>query len=129
MIRIYREQEQNKDFYALMGRFFASKEIAKEMDQQIYNTAGTDWYIATHRGQVQGFASVTKRNKYGFLDNLWIVPEWRGHGIGTELVETVLDDNPDVIRCIACNPYAIRILEKYGFDEVGKNGKYKRFEH
>ena len=36
---------QNRDFYALMGPHFASLDIAKELERQVYNKPNTGWVV------------------------------------------------------------------------------------
>lgn len=127
MIRIFKSEYQDDKFYALMGRYFASLTIAKELEQQVYNKDNTAWALRMHRNEVLGFVSVFDNGKYYFVDNLYVLPEARSRGIADELIAEIIDlytDKP--IRCIVCNPYALAIFKRYGFVEVGQNGKYKK---
>lgn len=127
MIRVFKSEYQNEDFYAKMGRYFASLDIAKELERQIYNKDNSIWYIATFRNSVMGFAALFDNGKYYFLDNLYVLPECRGKGVAKELVGEIVDNKADKpIRCIANNPYALKIFYSHGFKEVGQNGKYKK---
>ena len=81
MIRIYSSDYQNKDFYAIMGRHFASLDIAKELEQQLYNKDNSVWYLSTYRDAVLGFAALFDNGKHYFLDCLYVFPEMRNEGI------------------------------------------------
>ena len=127
MIKVFKSNNQDGKFYALMGRYFASLDIAKELEAQVYNKDNTDWYLFTYKTDVWGFVSVFDSGKYYFIDNLYVVPTARNTGIATELLEEVAaiyTDKP--LRAVVCNPYAWAVFEKLGFVEVGKNGKYKK---
>lgn len=127
MIRIFKNDNQGDNFYVLMGRFFASLDIAKELERQIYNKDNSVWYISTYKNTVLGFAALFDNGKYYFLDNLYVLPEYRNDGIARELVAEIVSDHPDKpIKCIANNPYALKIFHSLGFVEVGQNGKYKK---
>lgn len=127
MIKVFKSEYQNADFYAKMGQYFASLEIAKELERQIYNKDNSVWYVATFRNSVLGFASLFDNGKYYFLDNLYVLPECRGQGTAKEIIGEIVADHSDKpIRCIANNPYALKIFFGVGFVEVGKNGKYKK---
>ena len=127
MIRIFKSDNQGDNFYVLMGRYFASLDIAKELERQIYNKDNSVWYISTYRNTVLGFASLFDNGKYYFLDNLYVRPEYRNDGIARELVTEIVSDHTDKpIKCVATNPYALKIFRSLGFQEVGQNGKYKK---
>lgn len=127
MIRIYTSDTQNADFYAVMGKHFASLDIAKELERQIYNKDNSVWYLSTYRNTVIGFAAVFDNGKYYFLDNLYVLPEFRNDGTARELVTEIVSDFTDKpIKCVANNPYALKIFRSLGFVEVGQNGKYKK---
>ena len=127
MIRIYKSDCQDDKFYALMGRYFASLEVAKELERQVYNKPNSVWYLSICRNEVLGFASLFDNGKYYFLDNLYVIPEAREQGIAKEIVQEIMTyftDRP--IKCIANNPYALKIFHSNGFKEVGRNGKYQK---
>ncbi len=127
MIRVFKSEYQDDKFYALMGRHFASLAIAKELEQQVYNKDNTTWFLRMNRNEVLGFVSVFDNGKYYFVDNLYVLPEARNRGIADELIAEIIElytDKP--IRCITYNPYALTIFKRYGFVEVGQNGKYKK---
>lgn len=127
MIRVFKSDNQGDNFYVLMGRYFASLDIAKELERQIYNKDNSVWYISTYKNTVLGFASLFDNGKSYFLDNLYVLPEHRSEGIARELVTEIVSDHTDKpIKCVANNPYALKIFHSLGFVEVGQNGKYKK---
>lgn len=127
MIRIFRADTQDDNFYALMGRYFASLDIAKELERQVYNKPNTTWYISIIRNKVIGFASVCDCGKHYFIDNLYVIPEHRHCGTAREIIEYIVDDHTDKpVKCIAVHPAALKIFDSFGFIEDGNNGKYKK---
>ena len=127
MIKVFKSEYQDDKFYALMGRHFASLDIAKELERQIYNKDNSVWYISTYRNAILGFVALFDNGKYYFLDNLYVMPEFRGEGVAKELVQEIVFDHKDKpIRCVANNPFALKIFHSLGFEEVGQNGKYKK---
>lgn len=110
-----------------MGRYFASLDIAKELERQVYNKDNSVWYISTYKNTIMGFASVFDHGKSYFIDNLYVLPEFRNDRIAHEIVEEIVNDFADKpIRFVANNPYALKIFYSLGFVEVGTNGKYKK---
>ena len=128
MIEVFKSERQSDAFYALMGRYFASLDIAKELERQIYNKPKSVWYVSKTQGKtVFGFAALFDCGKHYFLDNLYVFPEFRNYGTAREIVAEIVSDHTDKpIKCIANNPYALKIFRSLGFVEVGQNGKYKK---
>lgn len=128
MIQIYTSEAQDLNFYAIMGENFASLDIAKELERQLYNKANSIWYLSTDEdGFPLGFAALFDNGKHYFLDNLYVFPHFRGKGIAREIVREIVSDYTDKpIKCVANNPYALKIFSSLGFEEVGQNGKYKK---
>lgn len=125
MIKTFKGNEYN--FYFLMGKFFADRKIIKEMDAQIYNDNDMKWYLDFNKeGQVIGFISIQKQKKNHYIDNFYVIPEYRNQGIGETLLKTLLDENKDKINLISRNEIAINLFKKYGFEEYGHNGRYKK---
>lgn len=127
MIKVYPSETQGREFYADMGRFFADLSIAKELERQVYNKPDTTWYVAQQWNLIYGFVSVNETKNYYFIDNFYIIPEWRGQNRGSELIEHIVEDFTDKpLKCVANNPAAIHIFKSCGFVEDGHNGKYTR---
>lgn len=127
MIRIYKSDCQDKNFYAIMGQHFASLDIKKELEQQLYNKENSVWYLSMYKGHIIGFAALFDNGKYYFLDNLYVLTDYRNENVATEIVKEIVSDYTDKpIKCVANNPYALKIFYKLGFVEVGQNGKYKK---
>ena len=128
MIRVFKSDNQGDKFYAMMGREFASLDIAKELERQLYNQRDTTWYIHTINNFPIGYVSVCEHKEHYYVDNLFIHIAWRNQGLASELIERVIEDFTDKpIKCIAANPYSISIFEKNGFQKVGNNGKWNKY--
>lgn len=129
MIRCFKPEDQNREFYAIMGRDFSSLVIAKELERQLYNKPNTTWYVVTINDIALAFVSVCEYKEHYFVDNLFVHVGWRNNGFASALIERVVNDFTDKpIKCIANNSYALKIFFKAGFVEVGNNGKYKKLE-
>lgn len=129
MILKYNEEDQNKEFYAEMGKFFADRGIIKELDCQLYNDKNTTWYISVNENyqEIDGFISIQDKGKYNYIDNFYVVSKYRNKGIGNKLLKEVIKDY-DNIKLISRNEAAIHLFRKFGFEEYGQNGRYKKFQ-
>lgn len=109
-------------FYETMGRYFADRSFIKEMDCQLYDD-GFDWFLWYEDNKLCGFASVENRKHYNYLDNFYVFCQYRNKGIGQNIIRAVLNEYSNV-KLITRNDYALKIFERLGFKETGRNGRY-----
>jgi GNAT superfamily N-acetyltransferase len=78
--------------------------------------AELDTWVAEVDGQVVGLLTMSR----GWLDQLYLLPEWRGHGIGDRLVELAKDRQPEGLELwtFQVNGPARRFYERHGFVAV-----------
>ncbi len=67
--------------------------------------------VAEAGGQIVGFAAAHA----GWLNLLYLDPEWTGRGIGGRLLETVADASGLKLYCFQANVAACRFYERHGF--------------
>ena len=65
------------DFYSLMGWFFGSRQVAKEVGINIYDDQNKRWFAAFEDGQIIGFASLKGR----LVSDCYVVPSKRSAGV------------------------------------------------
>ncbi len=92
--------------------------------------------VALAAGEVVGMAGLhttngSLRRQHVRLLGIGIAPEWQGRGIGTRLMERLLqwaDDWAGVLRIElfvhSDNPDAIRMYQRFGFVEEGRHRAY-----
>ena len=116
-------------FYAKMGKYFADKTIIKELDNQLYNEDNMVWYIYEENNVIKGFLSIQSIKNYYYIDNFYVLPEYRNNKIGSTLLDFVLDIfNDKKIKLITRNEIALRLYFSRGFKVVRKNGRYRYLE-
>jgi ribosomal protein S18 acetylase RimI-like enzyme len=72
-----------------------------------------------------GVVSVVEREEEIFLANIAVTPDLQGQGIGTSVIQQVLDEakrsgKPVVLQVLKVNP-ARRLYERLGFSVTGEN--------
>lgn len=72
------------DFYNMMGPFFGSRAVAKEIGIHVYDDADKRWFMAFDDDLI-GFASY--RN--GLVSDCYVLPSKRNTGVFKCLLETV----------------------------------------
>ena len=84
--------------------------------------------FGVYRGEAQvGFARViTDRATFGYLGDVFVLPEHQGHGLGTWLVETIVA-HPELQgfrRWVLLTRDAHALYRKVGFTDVAKPERY-----
>lgn len=75
-----------------------------------------DTWVAEADGEVVGFLALAP----GWIEQLYLAPEWRGQGIGDRLVALAKDRQPDGLELwtFQANAQARRFYERHGFVAV-----------
>lgn len=80
-------------------------------------------WVAFENENVAGWYSLKYDDDYLWLDNLWVLPEYMGHGIGRELFEHALERSrlcgAHVLK-IEADPNAQNFYEKMGARQTGE---------
>ncbi len=86
--------------------------------------SGTDFYVALVGDTVAGYIGVSKIAGEGYVTNIAVLPEYRNQGVGTKILEFVIEDCRQTLEFIslevrASNAAAIHLYENFGFKHVG----------
>jgi GNAT superfamily N-acetyltransferase/chorismate mutase len=78
-----------------------------------WDLTAQDVRVAVLDGQVVGYSRCTPT----WLDDLYVLPEAQGHGVGTALLRRVLDEHPDGVGLwvFECNQPARDFYARHGF--------------
>lgn len=96
-----------------------AKGIARDLvERAIDNSYCFGTYID---GRQMGFARlVTDFARFGYLADVFILPEYRGHGYGKALISTIMADPElgSIARLLLFTRDAHGLYEQYGFESV-----------
>lgn len=122
------------EFYALMGRWFASKEVANSLGEPLFDNENVVWTLAVVKNHVVGFGGIDLSHmskhwallNYGFMQK-----KYRSTGIYRRLLEArikLVEDDTDAeeIRAL-CTADSAPTLAKLGFKEGSHRGRYTWF--
>lgn len=116
----------NQQFYILMGRFLANREVARELGMPVWDDADKQWVISVVKGEVLGFASyVITKNKV-VLKSAYVLPEHRRKGVYTELLDARLAKvgTPGTVVEATVTRSSYHAMLSAGFETVAVKGKY-----
>lgn len=85
------------------------------------DTVGEAIWVAEYEGTVVGFVSVDEDDN--FVHNLFVVAPWLGHGIGSRLLTTALENigRPARLKCLVENARAINFYRTKGWQKMGED--------
>ena len=132
-IRSMTEQDREA-VLAMMRVFYTSPAVLSDGSEEIYN-ADIDYcvgdspylegYIFEENATVQGYAMVAKSfsTEFGkpcmWVEDLYMKPEFRGLGIGSQFFKYLEEKYPEAIFRLeveAENEWAVKVYEKCGFE-------------
>jgi GNAT superfamily N-acetyltransferase len=135
--RIYLDSsaESGNTFYCRMGRFFADREVARELAEPLYDSATSLWLLATDAvGTICAFGCLDSRDivKKGeaLVTYGWVAPEHRNAGLHTAIFEARLRLAEELgARTVfgVANGRSHKTFERHGFAVVRVNGQYTYF--
>lgn len=76
--------------------------------------------VAVVDGMVVGLSTVSQTSECSWIEHLYLLPAWVGHGIGTRLLKLALRSLPPPIRLYTfqCNQRARCFYERHGFKAI-----------
>jgi len=80
-------------------------------------------WVAVDDGTLIAFYTLEEKNGNGWLENLWVLPDYMGKGIGKELffhsVDLARERGYKALQ-LEADPNAIRFYEKMGMRKIGE---------
>ncbi|MGD8969533.1 MAG: GNAT family N-acetyltransferase [Anaerolineae bacterium] len=87
-------------------------------------------YVATVNGEIAGFIILLMHGAFvGYIQSVCVAPEWRGQGIGTQLMafaeRRIFSETPNAFICVSSfNRGARRLYERLGYQVIGELEDY-----
>lgn len=129
-IEYIRTDREQPDFYNLMGPFFGSRQVAKDLGMPIWNDPDREWVVAVADGKPIACSSIEflKTKGKAAMKSGWVHPDWRGKGIYNRMFEERLKIAAEhgikvLTATVTDKSYNTHI--RHGFREIGRRGKYR----
>jgi hypothetical protein len=111
------------DFYKIMGPFFGSRKIAKEVGIHIYDDAEKRWFVAMENGFALGFASIKCR----VVSDCYVMESARNQGIFSKILAQLIICTDHTLRANCTNSSKQAFLNA-GFAEISKTKNFTKME-
>lgn len=122
MVFVEKMQRNRSDFYSLMGPYFGSRAVAKEVGIHLYDDADKIWFGAFD-GELIGFASVRK----GVVSDCYVVPHRRNQGVFKTILASVLLLTGKNLKA-TCTHASQKAFLNAGFAEVKRTSNFTWME-
>lgn len=126
---IVRLTRESKDFYCIMGWFFGSRQIARELGMPVYDDDNRVWIVTRHLAEPIACSSIEIKGTRAVIKSAWVAPEHRGKGIYTRMLFErlkIAEESGVKIITATATEASRKALAKCGFEHVGMKGKYYR---
>jgi GNAT superfamily N-acetyltransferase len=116
------------DWTAAQKQAFLESQFALQRHHYRTYYASTDWGILQHGGAPAGRLYVDRQADRLLVVDILLLPEWRGRGIGTALMQAVMAEARAAGKAVTIavekyNP-AQQLYRRLGFREVSDEGVY-----
>ncbi len=101
-----------------------------EASLKILTDPSREVYLATALGKIVGFTILNMHGALaGYIQSLYVVPEWRTRGISRQLMafgeERIFSETPNAFVCVSSfNEDARRLYERVGYEVIGELKDY-----
>lgn len=131
---IFEDDGATHDFYCRMGRFFASKQVVKELEGPMFDDEHYVWLLAMKDGKIAGFSScrLDELNKgIAHFGVTYVLPDHRRKGLYRHMFELkeqlCIKHNPAFLRGLA-NPLSKKVFEDRGWATTRLAGKWTYYQ-
>jgi hypothetical protein len=115
--------DRNKfDFYLLLGPYFGSRKVAKEVGIHTYDDYEKVWFVAFDQGLI-GFASLKKN----VVSDCYVLPECRNQGVFSVILSSLLLLSNGNLKA-TCTQSSKKAFANAGFVETKKTANFTFME-
>jgi ribosomal protein S18 acetylase RimI-like enzyme len=113
-----RMMANSEPWMTLRRDFDASLKILTDPSKEVY--------LALVANEIVGFTILSMQGVFvGYLQSVCVAPNWRGKGIGTQLMDyaekRILSETPNVFICTSSfNERARKLYQRRGYEAVGE---------
>jgi len=127
-VKKYRSMENKKKFFGLMGEFFASKEVRKELGGYPMNDdVNYVWFVLQKaNGDVMGFLSMEDKKDKTIIHDFYMIHKFRKKGFFRMILNEAIKYAEERKLPIEVKVLedVVNIFKNRGFKEVNKKGKW-----
>ena len=118
----------DRDLWCLLGPFFASPEVRRELGLPLTSEEGYVWWAALDGEEVIGFAALKVGRRAVEFRHAYVLSQYRGRGIYGRLFAARLAYGRELRRPLVAtvNDHSLPVFLAHGFAVASRRGKYHR---
>jgi hypothetical protein len=122
-LQILSLSKESKGFYKLMGPYFGSRAVSKEVGIHIYDDDGKRWFAAFQGDQLAGFASVIGRS----ISDCYVNKQFRKSGVFSSILSSIIADS-SIVYYANCTQLSLNCFLRAGFYIKSASKNFTRVE-
>lgn len=122
-VKIRSLSREDSEFYILLGPYFGSRLVAKEVGINIYDDVDKKWFCAFDDEKLIGFASLRGRT----VSDCYVVKSRRRLGIFSEILSSLVQSSSAELLA-TCTKASIGVFLSIGFEEKSQTKNFTKVE-
>ena len=126
-LKYIRTNRNEKDFYALMGKFFGSRQVAKDLGMPMWDDPNREWLLCLDNDRPVACGSIEIKGENAVMKSGWVEEGYRGKGVYNTLFELRMqlakDSGVKIMRATVTEKSKNTFIRQ-GFRNNGMRGKY-----
>ena len=117
----------DSDFYSVMGWFFGSRQIARELGMPVYDDDNRIWIVVAFSSNPIACSSIEIKGDRAAIKSAWVKPEHRGKGISSRMLAErlkIAESTGMKVITATATEFSKNALIKHGFENIGMRGRY-----
>lgn len=110
-------------FYQIMGPFFGSRQMAKEVGIQPFDDDGKLWFVSMVGDKAIGVASLNG----SVVSDCYVISDYRNKGVFSLLIDSIVRSTASNLKA-NCTNMSRGIFAKFGFLQTKQTKNYTMME-
>lgn len=123
-IKVEQFNQEDEGFWELMGRYFASAKVKRDLGIAMNSDETYQWFLAFIGDRLAGFCALSPAKTGTDLKHLYVV---EGEGVETQLLGCAIAAASKPLRATVRED-EFALYEKQGFKVVKRRGQYIQIE-
>lgn len=123
-VKEYVGNYNKKEFYSIMGKFFAERIYRKKLPYLI-NDKDKSWYLFFSNNELIGFCGIKIGQQYTSFSDIYIIEKFNNYKVLSYIANHMFNlYKMENIKLLTCSNEEIKIWTELGFKIIGSKGSY-----
>ena len=122
-IEVRQFNQEDKGFWTLMGRWFASAQVKRDLGIAMNSDETYTWFLAFINGELAGFCALVPAKNHTDLKHVYVLPGHEEKGIEKQVVSAAVTAGKKPFKATV-RQEELPFYQKFEFTKVGDRGQY-----